>query len=287
MATVVNDRDVILQSTSTRLLPVELPENVQVNFDSVFGAGALASLDFVDAETQVTNLGDLAFADTILANQIGAGTLPVGVIYAGTIQANQIGSGTLPVGVVYAGEINAEQVNGGSFVGETFTGGTFSGATISGSSSVSVVDNGNFILQGQGVSGEIYKAIYYGNTGVWDMDLVLNQYGPTNLNTLTTTGNAALGGTLAVQNRITANGGITTHAASTFNGGVSVSGGNLSVSGAATVSQRATFNGGIDINGTVGGSHNLPQRDGSTWYYAWIKEAGQPDRSIQIRFDAP
>lgn len=423
MAAIVNDRDVLLQAAPVRILPVSLPDNISIDVDNVLGAGALAKLDFVDAETQVTNLGDLAYADTILANQIGAGELPVGVIYAGDIKAdqidsrglsiytpsgqlvldasrtlqvsdladagvlaamdsltlgdpelqgfgtlagknsvsasevtglgalatqnavdlssqvvgalsagsvsglgalallntvnlstqttgalngqtqvtnlgslayansiaaNQIGAGTLAAGVVYAGEINAEQINGGSFSGETFTGGTFSGAKLLGSSEVSVTNGGNFTLQGTPTWGGIeYKAVYNGATGVFDMSLVLNQYGPTNLNTLSTTGNAALGGTLSVQERITAYGGIRTHASSEFNGSVSISGGNLGVNGLATISQKATFNGGIDVNGNIGGNHNLPKRDGSTWYYAWIKEAGQPDRSIQIRFDAP
>lgn len=100
MAAIVNERDLILQATAPRLEPISLPNNVEIDIDNVLGAGALAKLDFVDANTQVTNLGDLAYADTILANQIGAGTLPVGV--------------------VYAGEINADQVNAGTFTGLTF-----------------------------------------------------------------------------------------------------------------------------------------------------------------------
>lgn len=95
MAAIVNERDLILQATVPRLEPISLPNNVEIDIDSVLGAGALAKLDFVDANTQVMNLGDLAYADTILANQIGAGTLPVGVIYAGDINANNITSGTL------------------------------------------------------------------------------------------------------------------------------------------------------------------------------------------------
>ena len=95
MAAIVNERDLILQATAPRLEPISLPNNIEIDIDSVLGAGALAKLDFVDANTQVKNLGDLAFADVILANQIGAGTLPVGVIYAGNINANNITSGTL------------------------------------------------------------------------------------------------------------------------------------------------------------------------------------------------
>lgn len=269
MAAIVNERDLILQATTPRLVPVALPENVEVDIDSVIGAGELAKLDFVNAETQVTNLGDLALVDVLLANQIGAGTLPVGVIYAGTIQANQIGSGTLPVGVIYAGEINADQVNSGAFTGETFTGGTFSGARILGSDEISVTNNGDFTFQGApDFGGNIeYKAVYNGTTGVFDMSLVLNQYGPTNLNTLAADGNVAFGQTLDVQGLISAYGGINTYASSQFNGNVSVSGGNFSVSGPATVSQRATFNGGVDINDTVGGSegNKIPMTGRTFW----------------------
>lgn len=300
MAAIQNERDIDLQAAPERLLEIPLPDNFKVDFDNVFGAGALASLDFVDAETQVTNLGDLAFADTILANQIGAGTLPVdviyantilpsqigsgtlpvNVIYAGTILTSQIGSGTLPAGVIYAGEINANQVNSGSFSGETFTGGVFNGAQILGSQEISVVNNGDFTLQGVGATGKLYKLAYNGVTGVMDMDVTLNQYGPSSFNTITTTGNSALGAALSVQNRITAYGGITTHANSTFNGNITISGGTFSVSGSST------FSSGVNINGNVGGTNNLPIRDGSTWYYAWIRE-GSSDKSVQIRFDAP
>ena len=69
----------------------------------------------IDANTQVTNLGNLAFANAIAANQIGAGQLAAGVIYAGTV--------------------NATQVNAGSFSGKTFTGGAFHGASFNTASS--------------------------------------------------------------------------------------------------------------------------------------------------------
>ena len=62
----------------------------------------------IDANTQVNNLGNLAFANALAANQIGAGQLAAGVIYAGTV--------------------NATQVSAGSFSGREFTGGTFTGA---------------------------------------------------------------------------------------------------------------------------------------------------------------
>lgn len=91
----------------------------QLANSNVSGLGALALLNTVDLNTQtvgalngltqVTNLGDLAYANAIAANQIGAGTLAAGVIYAGVI--------------------NATQVSSGSFVGKTFTGGTFTGGT--------------------------------------------------------------------------------------------------------------------------------------------------------------
>lgn len=71
---------------------------------SVSGLGALAALNVVNlstqttgalnGQTQVTNLGNLAYANSIAANQIGAGTLAAGVVYAGVINASQVNSGT-------------------------------------------------------------------------------------------------------------------------------------------------------------------------------------------------
>lgn len=91
----------------------------QLASGNVSGLGALALLNKVDlntqtvgalnGQTQVTNLGNLAYANSIAANQIGAGTLAAGVIYAGTV--------------------NADKINAGSFAGKDFTGGTFTGST--------------------------------------------------------------------------------------------------------------------------------------------------------------
>ena len=77
----------------------------QLASGNVSGLGALALLNKVDlntqtigalnGQTQVTNLGSLAYANAIAANQIGAGTLAAGVIYAGTINADNITSGTI------------------------------------------------------------------------------------------------------------------------------------------------------------------------------------------------
>ena len=92
----------------------------QLDSGSVTGLGALALLNKVDLNTQtvgalngatqVTNLGTLAYANAIAADQIGAGTLAAGVIYAGTINANK--------------------VNAGAFSGKEFTGGIFTGGVI-------------------------------------------------------------------------------------------------------------------------------------------------------------
>lgn len=91
----------------------------QLASGSVSGLGALALLNKVDLNTQttgaldgttqVTNLGTLAYANAIAADQVGAGTLAAGVIYAGTI--------------------NADKINAGSFTGKEFTGGIFTGGT--------------------------------------------------------------------------------------------------------------------------------------------------------------
>lgn len=90
----------------------------QLAMGNVTGYGALALLNTVslntqttgalNGQTQVTNLGTLAYANAIAANQIGAGQLAAGVIYAGNVYASQ--------------------VIAGSFVGKEFTGGTFTGS---------------------------------------------------------------------------------------------------------------------------------------------------------------
>lgn len=72
----------------------------QLASGNVSGLGALALLNKVDlntqttgalnGQTQVTNLGALAYANSIAANQIGAGTLAAGVIYAGTVNVSNL-----------------------------------------------------------------------------------------------------------------------------------------------------------------------------------------------------
>ena len=101
----------------------------QLAVSGITGLGALAVLNQVNLSTQtvgalngvtqVTNLGTLAYANGIAANQIGAGTLAAGVIYAGNITASQITTGTLGAGVIYAGSINASQITAGEIVGRS------------------------------------------------------------------------------------------------------------------------------------------------------------------------
>ena len=89
----------------------------QLAMGNVTGYGALALLNKVslntdtvgalNGATQVTNLGKLAYANAIAAEQIGAGQLAAGVVYAGNIYASQIMAG--------------------SFTGKEFIGGTFTG----------------------------------------------------------------------------------------------------------------------------------------------------------------
>lgn len=77
----------------------------QLNNGNVSGLGALALLNVVNLNTQtvgalngatqVTNLGVLAYANAIAANQIGVGTLAAGVIYSGTINTSQLNTGVL------------------------------------------------------------------------------------------------------------------------------------------------------------------------------------------------
>lgn len=92
----------------------------QLNSGNITGLGALALLNTVNLNTQVTGALD---ANTQV-NNLGA------LAYVNGLAANQIGAGQLAAGVVYAGQIVATQIKSGSFAGETFTGGTFSGTNI-------------------------------------------------------------------------------------------------------------------------------------------------------------
>ena len=115
MATIVNARDVILQSAVTRVAAASLPSNITIPKGQVTGLGTLAGQNSVNLSTQVvgylssgsvTGLGALAALSTVdlssafvvgnlAANKIGAGTLAAGVIYAGAISADQIDTGSL------------------------------------------------------------------------------------------------------------------------------------------------------------------------------------------------
>lgn len=86
---------------------------------NVSGLGALALLNTVNLNTQttgalngltqVTNLGNLAYANAIAANQIGAGTLAAGVIYAGLINASQVNAGIF-TGLVFRTQAGGARV---------------------------------------------------------------------------------------------------------------------------------------------------------------------------------
>lgn len=77
----------------------------QLAMGNVTGYGALALLNQVNlntqtigalnGQTQVTNLGNLAYVNALAANQIGAGTLAAGVIYAGTVNVNNLVGNTI------------------------------------------------------------------------------------------------------------------------------------------------------------------------------------------------
>lgn len=104
---------------------------------NVSGLGALALLNTVNlntqttgslnGQTQVTNLGSLAYANSIAANQIGAGTLAAGVVYAGEINADNITSGTIQ-GIVFKTLGTSTEVNiggyGSSIIGRQTRSGT-------------------------------------------------------------------------------------------------------------------------------------------------------------------
>lgn len=121
-----------------------------LNSGSITGLGALSALNYInlasgyvtgtiDANTQVNNLGTLAFANSIAANQIGAGTLAVGVAYAGTV--------------------NAAQVNAGTFVGHTYKtagSGTYVALNESGNNMLKYYIGGSSVCEIGGSSGIIW-----------------------------------------------------------------------------------------------------------------------------------
>lgn len=98
---IINKFGAISQSDKVDLVTQVTGKLANGNVD---GLGALALLNTVNLNTQttgalngltqVTNLGNLAYANAIAANQIGAGTLAAGVIYAGNINASQVTAGT-------------------------------------------------------------------------------------------------------------------------------------------------------------------------------------------------
>lgn len=121
----------------------------QLASGNVSGLGALALLNTVslnsqttgvlNGATQVTNLGTLAYANAVAANQIGVGTLAANVIYSGTI--------------------NASQVTAGSFVGKTFTGGTFSGSQFVGSNFVTAISGQRLDISSGGTYNSLLRII--------------------------------------------------------------------------------------------------------------------------------
>lgn len=102
IATVILSRTSALAAQTTINLASQVTG--QLANSNVSGLGALALLNTVNLNTQVTgalngvtqvtNLGALAYAEGLAANQIGAGTLAAGVIYAGNINAAQVTAGT-------------------------------------------------------------------------------------------------------------------------------------------------------------------------------------------------
>ena len=121
----------------------------QLATGNITGLGALALLNTVslntqvtgalNGATQVTNLGTLAYANGLAANQIGAGTLAAGVIYAGSINADNITSGTI-VGR------NIKTANSGARF-EVLANGQILGYGSDGSPNFSLSTNGTMILK--------------------------------------------------------------------------------------------------------------------------------------------
>lgn len=123
----------------------------QLATGNITGLGALALLNTVslntqvtgalNGATQVTNLGVLAYADGLAANQIGAGTLAAGVIYAGSINADNITSGTI------VGRSIKTASSGARF--EVLSSGQILGYGVDGLPNFSLASNGTMVLRNQ------------------------------------------------------------------------------------------------------------------------------------------
>lgn len=100
MAAVQNARDLALQATSPRIVPVALPTNTTVDLSNTSQAlNNLPSYLRVSGITAISTQSALDLAGSYIignlsAARISAGTLSAGVVYAGSITANQILSGT-------------------------------------------------------------------------------------------------------------------------------------------------------------------------------------------------
>lgn len=133
-----------------------------LSYGNVSGLGSLATQSSVNAATQVYNLGSLAFANSLAANQIAAGTFGAGVAYIGTVNASQVNSGILSgisiqIGTGHTPNGKAFEVNftsGGSpvFWVDNVTGGVLSGA------------NGNYAAPA--LQGTTYRSGYSGVVGL-------------------------------------------------------------------------------------------------------------------------
>lgn len=129
----------------------------QLATGNITGLGALALLNTVNLNTQVTgalngatqvtNLGVLAYADGLAANQIGAGTLAAGVIYAGTINADNITSGSL------VGRTIKTANSGIRF--EVLPSGQILGYNSSNQPTYSLAGNGTLVLNNYGLSNTV------------------------------------------------------------------------------------------------------------------------------------
>lgn len=128
----------------------------QLSTGNITGLGALALLNTVNLNTQtvgalngatqVTNLGTLAYANAIAADQIGAGQLAAGVIYAGTVNADKIN------GAVITGTEGIQVLGNG--------GGTLAGIYKSGSQGFLRCQG---IINLESTSGA--DVLYYGGSG--------------------------------------------------------------------------------------------------------------------------
>lgn len=288
MATIVSTRVTRLQALAPRTSTVTVGLGTVVDYSSVTNTptlGSLASKDTITAEeitgglsaSNITGLGALALLDKINLGTQTTGTIDGStqvtnlgsLAYANSIAANQIGVGTLAVGVIYAGKINVDQLNAGTLTGLSFDAGN-GNFTVDASTGLVKAKNfigykGAFTNEGQTTS----SALRASSGGAGAAIEAVNSSGHALVVTGTSTfqnlarfyGNVTVDGTLSATVSYAASAG----SAGSCSGNAATATAALGVKIGPTSSRPAAENGLLYYDTTLGG---LCFANGSVWYKA-------------------